>query len=321
MSQTIRLAIIGAGRIAHDHVRAAADVDDVDIVAVIDPDREAARRLGELSGAAFIGATVEEMPGDVDGAIICSPTGVHVAQARGLVERGISALVEKPLATDVESAIGLLDVARQRGVTLMPAQVLRHLPLIDPVREAITSGRFGTPIQAIERRLVDRADNFTWWRELPAFLVSHWGSHSVDLVCHLFGDEVIRVACEADSVRSEFGVIDDFSLLARFRSGMRMTSTMSFSSRYPVHDIVLIGTGATISIDCYRTVAIDGEIVFCGEEEDILAEGFRRQLQTFIAELRGTAARSGDDVLASLRALAAAEGAALADDGASVQVG
>lgn len=321
MPNVTRLAVIGAGRIARDHVRAVNELPDVEIIAVVDPDRDAARRLAELSGAAVTAAAIEELPEGIGGAIVCSPTGVHAQHARSLVARGIGVLVEKPLSADLDEAIALLALAERHGATLVPAQVLRHLPLIEPVREIIASGRFGTPVQAIERRLVDRADNFPWWRDLPAFLISHWGSHSVDLVCHLFADEALRVVCEADSVRSDFGVVDDFSLLARFRSGLRMTSAMSFSSRAQMHDLVLIGTGATVVLDCYRSVAIDGEVVLEGEESEILAAAFERQMRAFVERLRGAPAADGDSVLPSLHALAAAERAALAGDGVSVAVG
>ncbi|GAA5149790.1 hypothetical protein GCM10025768_13530 [Microbacterium pseudoresistens] len=302
-----RLAVVGAGRIAHDHVRAANELPDVEIVAVVDPDRDAARRLADLSGAGLTAVSIDELPDGVDGAILCSPTRVHAEQARTLVTRGIGVMVEKPLSDDLGEATALLALAERCKVTLMPAQVLRHLPLIDPIREVLASGRFGSPVQAIERRLVDRADNFPWWRELPAFLISHWGSHSVDLICHLFADEARRVVCEADSVRSDFGVIDDFSLLVRFHSGLRMTSSMSFSSRVKVHDLVLIGTGATVTLDCYRSVAVDGETVCEGEETEILAAGFRRQLRAFVDRLCSGSSASNDDVLSSLRVLAAAE--------------
>lgn len=320
MQEVTKLAIIGAGRIARDHARAISELPDVEISAVIDPEPAAARRLADECGAS-VATSFDELPDDVTGAVICSPTTVHAEQARALIERGIGVLLEKPLSDDIDEAISLVGLAAQRSATLMPAQILRYLPLIDPVREVIASGRFGAPVQAIERRLVDRDDNFPWWRDLPAFLVSHWGSHSLDLVCHLFDDEVARVVCEADSVRSDFGVVDDFMLLARFQSGLKMTSSMSFSSRDSIHDIVLIGTGATIRLDCYRSVFLDGERVFEADEAEVLATGFRRQMRAFVDRLgAGAVPEASSSVLPSLRALAAAEQAAIKGDGASVPV-
>lgn len=314
MSAPLELALIGAGRIARQHARAVAARDDVQITCVVDPDLAAASELAADAGASVVTATVDEVPEGVQGAIICSPTALHAEHATALVERGVAVLVEKPLASDLAAAEQLVRRAHERGVVVLSAQVLRYLPMTEVAREIVASGRFGRPVQVIERRLVDRADNYPWWRDMPAFLVSHWGSHSVDLVCHLFDDEVVRVACEADSVRSDFGVVDDFSLLARFGSGLRMTSSMSFSSRFETHDIVFIGTGATIVFEGYRAVTVDGVEVMRRDEEEMLDAAFSAQLDDFVATIRGggreiATARSA---LPALDALSAAERAALA---------
>lgn len=314
---TIELAIVGAGRIAADHVRAVNARDDVRVTMIVDPDITNARHLSAQLEGAEVADSIDAIPASVHGAIVCSPTAMHASQATALVERGIGVLIEKPLAADLDEAKRLVSLAEQRDVVAMSAQVLRYTPLADAVREVIDSGRFGTPVQVIERRLADRSDNYPWWRDLPAFLVSHWGSHSLDLTCHLFNDTVERVTCEADSIRSEFGVIDDFSLLARFRSGLRFTSTMSFSSREVLHDIVLIGTGATIVLECYRAVSVDGIEVLRMTEADILEAAFTKQLEDFVARLSGSTMGLADarTALPALAALAAAERAALARDG------
>lgn len=287
-SPSTRLALVGAGRIAESHVHAAAALPDVRISVIVDPDLESAELLAaRVGGDVTVATSLDAIPDSVDGAVICSPTRVHAEQALALIARGIAVLVEKPLAANRDEAVAIIEAAERSGLVAHAAQVLRYLPMVDVAREVIASGRFGRPVQVIERRLTDRADNYPWWKDLPAFLVSHWGSHSVDLVCHLFGDRVERVVCEADSVRSQFDVVDDFSLLARFESGLRMTSTMSFSSRFPTHDIVLIGTGATIVLDCYGAVSVDGQEVFRLPEQEMLEQGFAAQLEDFVSTIRG----------------------------------
>lgn len=310
----MELALIGAGRIAQQHAHAASMREDVRITAIVDPDLEAAGRLARKSGASVVAASIEAIPDSVTAAIICSPTALHAAHAEALIARDIAVLVEKPLAAEYAEAERIVELAEARNVVALSAQVLRYLPMTEIAREVIASGRFGRPVQVIERRLVDRSDNYPWWRDLPAFLVSHWGSHSVDLVCHLFGETVTRVNCEADSVRSEFGVVDDFSMVARFASGLRMTSSMSFSSRYETHDIVLIGTGATIVLECYRAVTIDGVEVLRMNEQEMLDSAFAAQLDDFLATLRGRGRdiASARSALPALAALIEAERSALA---------
>lgn len=318
----IELALIGAGRIAYQHARAVAARTDARITAIVDPDLEAARRLAAEVGASVVDAAIGAVPDTVRAAIICSPTALHAAHAEALIERGIAVLVEKPLATELAEAERIVALAEARGVVALSAQVLRYLPMTEVAREVIASGRFGRPVQVIERRLVDRGENYPWWRDLPAFLVSHWGSHSVDLVCHLFDDEVTRVHCEADSVRSAFGVVDDFSMVARFASGLRMTSSMSFSSRFQTHDIVFIGTGAAIVFECYRAVTIDGVEILRLDEEHMLDAAFAAQLDDFLETLSGggrdvASARSALPALAALTEAARSALASLSgEDGA-----
>lgn len=307
------LAIVGAGQIAEEHAVAAAALGHVNIAAVVDSNADAAHKFAARWGVTWTGQSLDAAARDchLDGVIVCSPTALHHQHASEAVALRIPALVEKPFATNLADARSLITAAEREGVPLIGAQILRFLPMFQWARELIASGTLGTPIQAIERRLVDRADNFPWWKDLPQFLVSHWGSHSIDLLCFLFADQASRVYCQADSVRSAFGVVDDFSMQVRFASGLRATSSMSFSSTFVVHDLVLIGTEATASFDCYQTARLNGDVVMSHPEAQMLSQGFQSQLAAFVAEIDDTAAEphlaAAPSLLPGLEALSAAE--------------
>ncbi len=309
---TVSLAIIGTGRIAHAHAAAARALDGVEIVAAIDIDADAARAFADEWGTPWSGTSLDAYEGTLDAVLVCSPTSLHRDHALRAIDRGCSVLVEKPFARDLAEAEEIIAAAEERGVVVGGAQVLRFLPMVSWARDFIAEGRLGRPVQAIERRLVDRADNFGWWADLPAFLISHWGSHSIDLLCDLLGDRAVEVYCQADSIRSHFGVIDDFSMQLTFASGTRATSVMSFSSTYVTHDLVLVGTDATLSFECYRSVSLNGETVFELPEEEMLARGFEAQLADFVGAIGGAPSlASARSVLPALEALNAAERSAL----------
>ncbi len=67
----------------------------------------------------------------------------------------------------------MIAAGRSARLLIVGAQVLRFPPMFAWAREAIADGVLGRPPQAVERRFVDRDDNFPWWAALPAFLVSH----------------------------------------------------------------------------------------------------------------------------------------------------
>jgi hypothetical protein len=84
---------------------------------------------------------------------------------------------------------------------------------------------------------------------------------------------------------------------------------MSFTSRLPVHDIVLIGQDATLEFSCYRAVSVNGEVALELPEEEMVESAFDAELANLLDAMEGTAElrSSGRSVLASYAALDAAE--------------
>ncbi|MCU1439182.1 MAG: 4-carboxy-2-hydroxymuconate-6-semialdehyde dehydrogenase [Rhodoglobus sp.] len=309
--QEIGIAIVGAGRIAHAHAHAIARTEGVRLLAVVDKDTAVAEAFAARYRAPFATTVLEQAldaPG-VDAVIACTPTGMHHNNAMAALQHRKHALIEKPFARNLDEATAMVRAADDAGLMLMSGQVLRFMPMFTWAREFIASGRLGVPVQAVERRLTFRRDNFPWWKDLPNFLVAHWGAHSIDILGHLLDDEIVSVLCEGASVASEFGVVDDFTLHARFGNGVRAAIAMSFTSRLTVHDLVLVGEDATLHFDCYTSVSVNGERMMYQSEEEMMANGFEAQLQAFAAAIRGERPleSSGASVLGSLAALTAAE--------------
>lgn len=64
----------------------------------------------------------------LDAAFVHAPTEHHVAIARRLLEAGVPAYVDKPLARDAEGARELTELAEERAVPLMTGFNRRHAP-------------------------------------------------------------------------------------------------------------------------------------------------------------------------------------------------
>lgn len=302
--------LVGAGRIAVQHAQAVEDSTAGHLVAVTDPLQDAAAALADRFGARTAPSLEEGLADqDVDVVIVCAPTAAHERITLAAIGAGKHALVEKPLADGIPGAMRMIDAAAATDVHLMAAQIVRFLPLFTWAKAFVDDGRLGRPVQFIERRLVHRREHFPWWDELPNFLVAHWGSHSVDLLCHLLDDTPVRAYCEAESVAPDYDVVDDFNLHLRLASGARAGFHMSFTSRATVHDMILVGEEHTLAFDCYTSVAVDGEVVLQMPQEEMLRVGFDQQLAHFLAVVDGTAAprSAASSVLPSLRGLAAAE--------------
>lgn len=113
----MRAAIVGCGAIASRWVRAVAADGRVAPVVLVDPDHGAAARLARNHGLdipavpTFTGALTEHA---IDVVINLTPPEKHAEVSTGALEAGAHVLSEKPLATSLDDAIGLVDLATRR---------------------------------------------------------------------------------------------------------------------------------------------------------------------------------------------------------------
>ena len=142
-----RVALIGAGYIAAVHAEALKATTGAALVGVIDPriDRAAslARRSGGVAAAASLAEMLESQP--LDAVHVLTPPNLHVDPARDALSRGLSVLLEKPMASEIEGAEQLVEAARAAGA---PPLYINHNFLFHPafaeLARMVKSGRCGT---------------------------------------------------------------------------------------------------------------------------------------------------------------------------------
>jgi len=167
-------AIVGTGLIARFHARAVRDVESARLIAVCSRSEERAREFAaEFDCQAF--TSVDEMLAlaSVDVLLVATPSGAHLAPAVAAAHAGVHALVEKPLEITVDRARKMIDAHADAGTSLGCIFQLRHISALQPIRQALRSGRFGT--------LTHGAVYVPWWREQEYYTQSEWhGSRKLD---------------------------------------------------------------------------------------------------------------------------------------------
>lgn len=295
----LRIVLVGAGRIAAEHVRAIDALPGVRLVAVVDPDEGAARAFAEGRDA----IAAPDLPSalaeaDAEAAIVAAPTALHTLLAAQALDAGLHVLVEKPIAPSPAELDALIAQAARAGRVLVSGQVVRFLPTVVAARELVATGRVGPVEQVVQRRVELRESPAAWWSDAEDFLLHHWGSHSIDLVLDLLGERAPRVLCRGGSGVPGFAGLDSVNLLADLSGGGRLSVNLSFSSRAPRHDLLVIGRRGTLELSGYGTLSLNGETVVDRPEAEVLAEGFRAQLTDFAAAVRGgTPARAAAETV------------------------
>jgi predicted dehydrogenase len=124
MKRDVRLAVLGAGIMGANHARVARQLRHARLVAVVDPDVERAAAAAAPTGAWPV-ASVDEVLGDIDAAVVAVPTPAHLETAVRLADAGIHLLVEKPLARTSAEAAEVVAAAERAGIVLAVGHVER----------------------------------------------------------------------------------------------------------------------------------------------------------------------------------------------------
>ena len=110
----LRIAIIGCGKIADQHVHAIHRIANCEIVAVCDRELLMAQQLGERFGIPECFSAVEEMLGLVkpDVVHITTPPQSHYSIGQQCLEAGSHVYLEKPFTITAHEAESLIRLGR-----------------------------------------------------------------------------------------------------------------------------------------------------------------------------------------------------------------
>jgi D-apiose dehydrogenase len=149
MSEPLRVAVIGTGRISKFHFAAWLATPEIKLVAVCDIDTSSAAKAAEAYDVPKSYTSVSDLLENeaVDALDIASPPASHGEILRLAAAHGIDCLCQKPLAKDFDEALQIIADVTPR-IRLMVNENRRHLPYFVRAREWIADGLIGDIQQA-----------------------------------------------------------------------------------------------------------------------------------------------------------------------------
>ena len=185
----LRIAVIGIGHLGKIHARLLRGVERAELAGIVDP-LEAARAAvaEELQVPSFVDHRA--LAGQIDAAIIATPTRFHHAVALELLERGIHVLIEKPITPSVADAQELVELAQRRSLVLQVGHVERFNPAFIAAQPHLADPKY------IE---VFRNAPYTC-RSVDVGVVLDLMIHDLDLILAITGSEIISVEALGSAV-------------------------------------------------------------------------------------------------------------------------
>ncbi|MGH7638162.1 MAG: Gfo/Idh/MocA family protein [Gemmatimonadaceae bacterium] len=222
---TVKVALVGCGRISRNHFEALHKVEGLELSAVCDSIQDRARDAGEEQGVKWFASYADMLKSaDADAVAICTPSGMHAAQGIAAAKAGKHVITEKPMAITLEQADGLVQACDDADVRLFVVKQNRLNPSVQLLKRAVDKNRFGRIYLANTTVRWNRPQDYydsaswrgTWEFDGGAFL--NQASHYVDLIQWLVGpveSVVAKTATQARKIEAE----DSGVAVLRFRSG------------------------------------------------------------------------------------------------------
>jgi len=254
------VGVMGCGSVSAQYLPNGPRLDALDFVACADVYPAAAERVAAEHG--LEACSPDELPerSDVDVVLCLTPPDTHADVALQAVAAGKHVYMEKPLATGVERARGVLDAAARAGVLVGCAPDTFLGAGIQTLKAAVEAGAVGTPALVQVRMLASPPER---WHPSPAFLYADLagplldiGPYGVTAAVELVGP-VRRVAALAARPRAsgrtaggaDFPIVEPTRVGAVLEhdGGVLTTLTASFDADGPAHHgIEVSGSDGTL---------------------------------------------------------------------------
>jgi predicted dehydrogenase len=262
----LRVAIVGCGKVADQHVDAIHRIADCEIVSLCDREPLMATQLGGRFGISECFSDLREMLQSTspDVVHITTPPKSHYSLAKQCLESGNHVYLEKPFTITAGEAESLIDLAESRGLKITVGHnYLFTLEMLE-MRRLVKSGFLGgQPIHSESYWSYDLGDTSYvapilgnrdhWVRQLPGQLFHNIISHGIAKLAEFLDDElteIVATAHQSEQLRSLGAqeVLDELRVLIRDKSGT--TAFFCFSTEIKwLNQLRVYGPAGSLSAD------------------------------------------------------------------------
>jgi myo-inositol 2-dehydrogenase / D-chiro-inositol 1-dehydrogenase len=316
---TVRIGLLGAGRIGKVHARAIASLPGAELVAVADPIAEAAAAV--IAGTQATVRSIDEIIGasDVDAVLITTPTDMHadLIEKAARAKKGI--FCEKPVDLSVARVRECLAIVASTKATLMVGFNRRFDPNFMEVRRRIDTGEVGK-VEIVSITSRDPGPPPYDYISRSGGLFRDMTIHDFDMARFLLGEEPTSVFATAsvlvDAEIGKLGDVDSAAVVLKTASGKIATisnsrrATYGYDQRIEVH-----GSAGMVSAENIRATTVESANALGYRREPLLdffmtryTQAYVNEISSFLDAVNGTApvTPTGED---GLKALVLAEAA------------
>ncbi|AKF10114.1 Gfo/Idh/MocA family protein [Sandaracinus amylolyticus] len=239
MSETIGVAVVGAGGWGKNHVRNFASQRGASLRWVCDRSEAALAPVTRAWPDVKTTTSIDDVLADegVRAIVIATDAPTHHDLAKKALERGRDVLVEKPLTLGASTSAELCDLAERGQRILMVGHLLLYHPAVERLKQIVDSGELGEVLYVTSQRTnlgVVRRDENAWWSLAP---------HDLSVAAYLLGAEPESVSASGGVfLQKERGIEDVVFATVRYRGGKLAHVHVSWLDPHKTRRLTVVGT-------------------------------------------------------------------------------
>lgn len=244
MTKTLRVAVIGAGRMGADHIkRLSTRIHGAEVAAVVDVDLARAKAAIEgIDGAVALASADEALNnGDVNAVLIATPGFLHEEILYKALEKDFPILCEKPLTPDAESSWKVVQAELALGHKRIQVGFMRRFDAeYSALGSIIRNSELGELLMLHhQHRNPSTPEGFT-----NEMLINDSVVHEFDAIRYFTGEEITSVQVRLGKptrnapngqhdpqqvlIETESGVLADVEIYVNAKFGYQVATQASF---------------------------------------------------------------------------------------------
>jgi len=253
----MKIALIGCGFFALNHLHAWRDIDGVDVVAICDLDPGRLEQVGSQFGIDRRYADPKALFGDggFDAVDVATTVGSHRELVELAAHHRVHTICQKPFAENMSDARAMVDAVESSGKALMIHENFRWQSPVRRVIETVREGTIGTPFfgRVSFRSGYDVFSTQPYLAEGERFIIEDLGIHILDIARALFGN-VVHLSATTRRINPKIRGEDVATMLLAHENGVASVVDCSYATRrtpetFPESMIEVDGDEGTLRLD------------------------------------------------------------------------
>jgi len=238
------VAVIGTGFWGKNHARIYKELTNTNLVAICDADAERAKTIAAQFGVkAYTNSAQMLKNKEIEAVSVCTWSTMLAKEALKALHAEKHVLVEKPMATNTKQAEKILKTAQENGLHLTVGFLMRFIPGLQHIRDAVETKKIGELVSATAKRVSE-------WPERigDVGVVKDTAIHDIDVMRYISNEDPISVYAKIGSMRHR--KFEDYAqIMLTYESGKSAFIESNWLTPYKTRTLTVTGSDAITRLD------------------------------------------------------------------------